>query len=59
MNSRKRLIYSLLALLLAGGCKILGERKVVNRETNTRMSSAWRGMGILGIVQYKRPAMPA
>jgi hypothetical protein len=29
MNSRKRLIYSLLALLLAGGCKILGERKVV------------------------------
>lgn len=30
MNSRKRLIYSLLALLLAGGCKILGERKVVS-----------------------------
>jgi hypothetical protein len=30
MNSRKRVIYSLLALLLAGGCKMLGERKVVN-----------------------------
>src|SRR6266571_2894159 len=30
MNSRKRLIYSLLALVLAGGCKILGERKIVH-----------------------------
>jgi len=30
MNSRNRLIYSLLALLLAGGCKMLGERKVVH-----------------------------
>ena len=34
MNSRKRVIYSLLALLLAGGCKFLGERKIVqiNRQ---------------------------
>jgi len=30
MNSRKRVFYSLLALLLAGGCKMLGERKVVH-----------------------------
>jgi hypothetical protein len=34
MNSRKRVIYSLLVLLLAGGCKFLGERKIVqiNRQ---------------------------
>ena len=34
MNSRKRVIYSLLALLLVGGCKFLGERKIVqiNRQ---------------------------
>jgi hypothetical protein len=30
MNSRKHLFYSLLALLLAGGCKIVGERKIVH-----------------------------
>src|SRR5438876_2702744 len=30
MNSRKRVVYSLVALLLAGGCKVLGERKVIH-----------------------------
>jgi hypothetical protein len=30
MNSRKRVFYSLLVLLLAGGCKIMGERKIVH-----------------------------
>jgi len=30
MNSRKRLIYSLLVLVVAGGCKMLGERKIVH-----------------------------
>ena len=40
MNSRKRVIYSLLALLLAGGCKILGERKVVN------ISKQWPAAGV-------------
>ena len=40
MNSRKRLIYSLLALLLAGGCKILGERKIVH------ISKQWPAAGV-------------
>ena len=30
MNRRSHLIYSLLALFLAGGCKVLGERKIVH-----------------------------
>jgi hypothetical protein len=30
MNSRKRIFYSLLALILAGGCKMLSERKIVH-----------------------------
>ena len=40
MNSRKRLIYSLLALLLAGGCKMLGERKIVH------ISRQWPAAGV-------------
>jgi hypothetical protein len=40
MNRRNQLIYSLLALLLAGGCKILGERKIV------RISKQWPAAGV-------------
>ena len=40
MNSRKRVIYSLLALLLAGGCKFLGERKIV------QISRQWPAAGV-------------
>jgi hypothetical protein len=40
MNRRAQLIYSLLALVLAGGCKILGERKVVH------FSKQWPAAGV-------------
>jgi hypothetical protein len=40
MNRRNQLIYSLLALLLAGGCKMLGERKIV------RISKQWPAAGV-------------
>ena len=40
MNSRNRVIYSLLALLLAGGCKFLGERKIV------KISRQWPAAGV-------------
>ena len=40
MNRRKQLIYSLLALLLAGGCKIMGERKIVH------ISRQWPAAGV-------------
>ena len=40
MNSRNRVVYSLLALLLAGGCKFLGERKIV------QISRQWPAAGV-------------
>jgi hypothetical protein len=40
MNRRKQLIYSLLALLLAGGCKIMGERKIIH------ISRQWPAAGV-------------
>ena len=40
MNRRQQLIYSLLALLLAGGCKIMGERKIVH------ISKQWPAAGV-------------
>src|SRR6266550_2552768 len=40
MNSRKRLIYSLLTILFAAGCNVVGERKVVH------ISKQWPAAGV-------------
>lgn len=40
MNSRKRLIYSLLALTVAAGCNVIGERKIVH------ISKQWPAAGV-------------